>query len=203
MRFGSLAAVVEADAADLAPHLGGRTDAGELLTSAKALIRAAMFERVVRSPIMSADADLNAYLVARLRSLRQELLLAIFADTDRGFIAEEVIALGEVCSVSCHPRTLFTRALALDSRAILLVHNHPSGSPEPSEHDVRSTERLARQAEMLDIELIDHLIVGGPSVLSMRRAGLLGGAQINSPSARHHEPRNASPHAPRQRRPDR
>jgi DNA repair protein RadC len=144
-----------------------------MISAAQALVQAGLRESIARSPLRAQDAALHRYLIARLSGLRQEVLLAFFADQNGGFLAEETIATGDRGAIEWRPRTLFARALALDARAFLLVHNHPSGSVRPSAEDLRATAAVINQSRALEIDLIDHMIVAGTSIFSMRAAGHL------------------------------
>lgn len=115
---------------------------------------------------------LSARLLATMRNLTEERLVAIFADCKGSVIAEETIADGSRATVLLSPRQVFRKALNLDARGILLIHNHPSGSAEPSLLDIESTRKLARQAVDLGLILIDHLVVGAQEVTSMKSRGL-------------------------------
>lgn len=99
-----------------------------------------------------------------------ERLLAVFAGGERQFLAAEVLGRGNGHTVCCSWRHLFTRALAHDSRAVLLAHNHPSGVAKPSPNDLTVTRQFERMAGLLDISLIDHLIVAGGRMHSVCKA---------------------------------
>lgn len=101
----------------------------------------------------------------------RESLLVLFADREYRLLAAEWIGQGSLTSVRCTWRSLFAQALAHDSRAILIAHNHPSGSVAPSAVDLAATQQIARMAGLLGIQLLDHLIVAGSAVHSMRAAG--------------------------------
>lgn len=102
-----------------------------------------------------------------------ERLLAVFAGPQRQFLAAEVLGQGTCEAIRCSWRHLFARALAHDSRAVLLAHNHPSGCPQPSAADLTATRQIERMANLLGIQLIDHLIIAGDNAYSMRSAGQL------------------------------
>lgn len=110
-------------------------------------------------------------LIADAFTSEQESLLVLFADRQHRLLQAEWMGQGSVSIVRCSWRALFARALALDSRAILLAHNHPSGSAAPSSADLAATQQVVRMAGLLAIELIDHLIVARGLVHSMREAG--------------------------------
>jgi DNA repair protein RadC len=114
-----------------------------------------------------------SYLLMTMGQLPEERMLAVFADADGFVIAEEIIAEGDTAHVLVTPRRVFTRALNLDARKILLAHNHPSGCAEPSAMDIEQTRLLGRQAAGLGLEIEDHLIIGASTVTSMRDRGVL------------------------------
>lgn len=165
----SLRNVVNADVNRLTCILGGQKAAAQLVVAAKGLIDASFTEVLTAGPLCANDKHLLKYLGRRMKGRRQETLLALFADQNCHFIREEELGIGSAWSVAVRPRTLFGRALALDARSILLVHNHPSGEARASESDINSTRNLVQQAKQLDISIIDHLIVGGSQIYSMKK----------------------------------
>jgi DNA repair protein RadC len=84
-----------------------------------------------------------------------------------------VLSIGSLNSSIVHPREVFREAIRHAAASVLLVHNHPSGEPTPSEDDVEMTQRLARVGETVGIEVLDHVIIGGKSHFSFREAGIL------------------------------
>ncbi|WP_228243356.1 JAB domain-containing protein [Porphyrobacter sp. GA68] len=99
--------------------------------------------------------------------------MTVFAGSQRQFFAAEVLGQGNCKAIRCSWRHLFARALAHDSRAVLLAHNHPSGNPQPSAADLTATRQIGRMANLLGIHLIDHLIIAGDNAYSMRGGGQL------------------------------
>jgi DNA repair protein RadC len=85
----------------------------------------------------------------------------------------ELVSLGTLSNVLIHPREVFTRAVAVRSASILVVHNHPSGDCEPSNDDITITERLVKAGKLLDINVLDHLILTDSDYYSFREQGLL------------------------------
>lgn len=108
-----------------------------------------------------------------MQNLREEQMVAIFADAEGYVICEEVVAEGEAGHVSVTPRRILGRAMKLDARRILLAHNHPSGCATPSLLDIEYTRLLADQAAHFGIVMEDHLIVGRGYVASMKQLGLI------------------------------
>lgn len=109
----------------------------------------------------------------RLGTLAQEALFLAYLDRAGAFLGEELITGGTSCSLGIQYRLLFERAFRRGAARLVLAHNHPSGSAEPSELDIRSTRGLQALAVPMEVELVDHLIVGGREVFSMRAAGLV------------------------------
>jgi DNA repair protein RadC len=132
-----------------------------------------MRERIERFPVDSGDPNLLQYLIATFAGLQEEHLLVLFLDGRGHFLAEERWLSAMPNRLELRPSSIFRRAVMLGSRRLVLVHNHPSGVAEPSREDVATTALIAADASRLDIELVDHLVVGGNHVVSMKRAGLL------------------------------
>lgn len=97
-----------------------------------------------------------------------EHLHAIFLDADRGFLADRRIGSGDGTGLALRMRALFTMALQIGSRSLIIAHNHPSGDCRPSANDIAATRRMAAIAAALDIELLDHLIITPDRAYSMR-----------------------------------
>lgn len=172
-RFGSLARIVHASE----PELRQSADPGETwvdtLVMARQLVLDGMREDVVRTKLGDHPQALISYLLARMQGLREEQMLAVFADATGYIISEEVIAEGESGHVLVTPRRILGRAMKLDARRIVLAHNHPSGCAKPSDLDIKYTRLLADQAVHLGLVIEDHLIVGRGYVESMKQLGFL------------------------------
>ena len=115
---------------------------------------------------------------AEMRMLRKESLRVLLLDTRYRFLGFEEVSLGSVNESIAHPRDVFRPAVIASAYAVIVVHNHPSGDPSPSQTDHSLTRRLAEAAELLQIKLLDHIIVGapgdaGPGYFSFKEAGVL------------------------------
>lgn len=108
-----------------------------------------------------------------LRHEKQEKVLLLLLNSKNVLIREEVVTIGTVNTALCSPRDIFMRALQAGASNILVMHNHPSGDPLPSEEDIRLTRRLAEIGNLMEIHLLDHVIVGDRCFFSMQEAGLL------------------------------
>lgn len=105
-------------------------------------------------------ASIADYYMERLRHEDQEVLLCMMLDTKNQLLGEKEITRGTVNATMISPRELFLAALQFRAVHILLVHNHPSGIPEPSGDDITVTRQIRRAGEMLGITLLDHIIIG-------------------------------------------
>lgn len=172
-RFGSIGAITDADEAELRQCVLYGEQWIDSFLGMRQLYLDGLRERVIRTRLNSEDRDLRTYLFSSLRSLKAERLVAIFADEAGYVIREEVIADGATTHIVLSPRHIFQRALALNSRRILLAHNHPSGSSTPSKTDIEQTRKLAAQAQGLGIAIDDHMVIGLHSISSLRELGFL------------------------------
>jgi hypothetical protein len=113
------------------------------------------------------------YCRLHLASERRELFAALFLDGQHAVIAFEVMGVGTLTQTSVYPREMVLAALGHEAAAVALVHNHPSGSVQPSRADQHLTATLKHALSFVDVRVLDHLIVGGVGVLSMAEQGLL------------------------------
>lgn len=113
------------------------------------------------------------YYMEQLRHEEQECMICMMLDTKNQLIGEKLISKGTVNASLVSPRDLFLLALQYHAVHILLVHNHPSGDPTPSQADVLLTERIKHAGILMDIELLDHIIIGDCKYNSFRELGLL------------------------------
>ena len=122
---------------------------------------------------LQAPDDVKKYLRLQLANERRELFGVLFLDSQNRAIAFEVMFVGTVYQTSVYPRDVAMAALRHDAVAVLLVHNHPSGSVQPSRADEHLTTTLKHALSVVDVRVLDHMIVGGAAVLSMAEQGLM------------------------------
>lgn len=137
------------------------------------MARRHLLEGLQRDTVFNNPADVRQYLKARLRDYRREVFLCLFLDTQHRVIACEELFQGTLDASSVYPRDVVQRALALNAAALIFAHNHPSGIAEPSQADQHITIRLRDALALVDIRVLDHMVVGDGSVLSMAERGLL------------------------------
>jgi DNA repair protein RadC len=121
----------------------------------------------------SAIQPLEAKCDQDVRELKKECFFVVCLDQKNRLIGEEQISEGTLTEALVHPREALAPAVRCSAAAVALVHNHPSGDPAPSRADKAVTKRLRDAAELLDIRLLDHVIVGDSAYFSFSEAGLL------------------------------
>jgi DNA repair protein RadC len=172
-RFGSYANVISASVPDLLTVEGlGEAGVAALKIVQASAQRLAKAEVLYR-PVLSNWDRLMEYLQAVLAREKVEQFRVLFLDNRNRLLADEQQAQGTVNHTPVYPREIVKRALELHATAIILVHNHPSGDPSPSEDDILMTRDIKQAASALSIVLHDHVIVGNGQWLSFRKTGFL------------------------------
>lgn len=118
-------------------------------------------------------ADIVNYYVEDLRHMEQEQLHIMLLNTKGVLIRELLVSQGTVNSTVASPREMFIEALRYHAVNVIMVHNHPSGDPSPSQDDVRLTDRVKAAGNLIGIQLIDHIIIGDGSYVSFKERGIL------------------------------
>lgn len=113
------------------------------------------------------------YLQVLMSRYEREIFGSLFLDTKNRVISFDEIFHGTINVANIHPREVVKRALVLNAAAVILVHNHPSGDPSPSDADKKITIELREALKLIDVAVIDHIVVGTSMCVSMRELGLL------------------------------
>lgn len=172
-RFGSLAGVFNADPGALSRHPGmGETSAAALKIVALAAGRMARQE-VREKPVLSSWQALIDYLTIDMAHLTHERVRVLYLDTKNRLVLDDLVTDGSLDEAAIHPREIVKKALDVGAAALILVHNHPSGSPEPSRADVQITNRIAEAGRLLGIVVHDHVIIGKEGHVSLKAKGLV------------------------------
>jgi len=108
-----------------------------------------------------------------LQDRASEEFYSLYLNTKNRIIGIEMISRGTLNASLIHPREVFKGALLANANCIMLAHNHPSGNPEPSNADKQVTSILVKAGKLLDVQVLDHIIVGDESYFSFRESGLL------------------------------
>ena len=120
-----------------------------------------------------APSSVAAYYMERLRHEKRETVFLVLLDSKGRLLREVTVSTGTVNASLVSPREVFLEALKAEAVGMVLLHNHPSGDPSPSEEDKSITRRIRQGAELLDLTLLDHLIIGDCRYFSFLEAGLL------------------------------
>ncbi len=122
---------------------------------------------------MADAASIAEYFMERLRHEEQEHLYSLMLDAKNRYLGEQLITRGTGNSTLVSPREIYIEALRRQALGVVLIHNHPSGDPSPSDYDIDVTERMFVSGEMIGIPLMDHIIIGDQEYFSFREQGLL------------------------------
>lgn len=181
-RFGSLAAVLAAPveaivAVKAEDSRGKRTGLGVEtaldLTALHEVARRIALEEPAKRPVISSWTALLAYVRLALQHEPREQFRALYLDNRNQLILDEIQNRGTVDHAPVYPREVVRRALELSAKAMILVHNHPSGDPTPSRADIEMTRQVVTAAHALGLEVHDHLVVGREGVASFKQLGLM------------------------------
>ena len=123
--------------------------------------------------VLHSPDGVKNYLRLHLANERRELFGVLFLDSLNRVIAFEVMFVGTTSQTSVYPREVAMAALQHDAAAVVLVHNHPSGSVQPSRADEHLTQTLKHALALVDVRVLDHMIAGGAAVLSMAEQGMM------------------------------
>ena len=172
-RFGSLAAVLNAAPGALLQVKGmGETSVGALKSVALAARRMARNE-VQAKPVLGSWQALLDYLTIDMAHLTVERVRVLYLDTRNRLVLDNHVGDGSIDEAAIHPREVIRKGLDIGATALILVHNHPSGNPEPSRADIEITRRIAEAGRLLNIVVHDHVIVGREGHVSLKSKGLI------------------------------
>ncbi|HXT12774.1 MAG TPA: DNA repair protein RadC [Candidatus Angelobacter sp.] len=160
VKYGSLHALARATVDDLKREAGVGPDKAATLVAAFALARRMEKERLDESPILDTPETVVSFLRETNRVKSVEEFQVLLLNTRKRLIRADVISHGLLDTILVHPRDVFKSAIAANASAIILVHNHPSGDPMPSDADVKVTRDLIRAGQLLKIEVVDHIVIG-------------------------------------------
>lgn len=159
-RFGSLGAMARASVDDLQCIRGIGRDKAVTLVAAFTLASKMAEELQRESPVLDNPETIAALLREQNRTKNVETFQILMLNVRRKLIRVEQVSQGLLDTILVHPREVFQSAIAARAAAIVLVHNHPSGDPTPSEADIKVTRDLIRAGQLLKIEVLDHVILG-------------------------------------------
>lgn len=181
-RFGRLESLARASLADIRSIRGIGLDKAIAVKAAFTLAQRMAREMAAESPLLDTPERVADLLREDNRLYEVECFQVVLLNTRRRLMRIERLSQGTLDTLLVHPREVFRPAIASGAAAIVVVHNHPSGDPTPSEQDIKVTRDLIRAGQLLKIEVLDHVILGrrtperGHDFVSLRELGYFAGS---------------------------
>ncbi len=172
-KFENLKGIAEASVEELSQVRGiGIAKAAQIKAAFELSSRLDGYAQTGAKTVVKTPEDMIRVVGGRLRDKKKEYFLALLLDTRNQLIKVAEISVGSLDSSIVHPREVFKEAISASAAAVIFAHNHPSGDAEASPDDIELTKRLAEAGELVGIEVLDHIIVGGKKYSSLKRKGL-------------------------------
>ena len=172
-RWQGVGGLLDAPVRDLVNEPGLGPAKAAQLKAALALAERHALDVLRRADTLTSPAHCARFLRIRLRRREREVFGVVFLDSQHRVIEYEELFQGTIDGTSVYPREVVRAALRHNAAAVILAHNHPSGVAEPSQADVRITERLRQALALIDVRVLDHLVVGDQDVVSLAERGML------------------------------
>lgn len=173
-RFGSLSGVFGEPPSSLTRVRGVGSRLASRLAAARELAgRLRTNEKRAPRLYLTGPEDVADMFMREMAALDREHFRAVLLNTKNRILGVRTISIGSLNASIVHAREVFKAAVAESAQAIVLVHNHPSGLPEPSTEDIVVTERLAEAGRILGIEVLDHIVLGSQGFVSLKEMGHL------------------------------
>ena len=170
-RFGSLRAMLDATPEEFDGVRGvGPAKRAQMLAIME-LARRALAEKVRERPLIDSPEAVEDYLRLLIGSRPYEVFVCLFLDTRHRLIRSEENSRGSLTRMAVYPREIVRRALSVNAASLIVAHNHPSGAVKPSVSDRQLTRVLRETLALIDVQLIDHLVIGASDTFSFARAG--------------------------------
>ncbi len=172
-RFGGLRPLLECSSREFCQARGLGLAKFSQLQAVLEMSRRHLAETLNREHVLNSSEAVKRYLLAHLRHQNSEVFAAMFTDSQHRLISYEELFKGTIDGADVYPREVVKAALKHNCAAVIFAHNHPSGCAEPSQADVRLTRRLKAALSLVDIDMLDHFVIGDAEVVSMAERGLI------------------------------
>ena len=172
-RYESLQKLFSRSASELTTVKGIGSAKAAILLAAFELVRRIQSQKSVDRPLFKRSADVVKHYLPLMRDLRKEIFKVLLLNRANRFVREVSISEGTLDASIVHPRDVFREALLEPAAGIILIHNHPSWNPNPSEEDLRITKQLVDAGRLLGIKIYDHIILAGENYRSLADEGLI------------------------------
>jgi len=167
-KFGNLSIIAEKSVEAISKHHGiGKDKAATLSAAFEISKRVASQKKWFSNKKITSPEDVAEIFIPLLRDEVKEKFIIICLNSANKIIKHEIISIGNLNSSIVHPREIFKSAIENNSASIILLHNHPSGNPEPSGEDISVTRKIVEAGKIFDIPVFDHIIVAGNEFSSM------------------------------------
>ena len=171
--FGGVAGLLHTGPQALKSIKGLGPAKGAEIVAVLELARRALAAQLKDKPLFTTPQAVREYLQLQLGSRQHEIFAVLFLDSQHRLIALEELFRGTLTQTSVYPREVVIRALALHAASVVLAHNHPSGSAQPSRADETLTHTLKAALALVDVRVLDHFVVTSTQAVSMAELGLL------------------------------
>lgn len=163
---------------NISPHELSKTTGIGLVKAVTVIAGIELGQRVSQKgpeerPVIKCPRDAADLMMAELRYQTKEHFVALLLSTKNHIIARVIISVGSLNASIVHPRELFREAISYSAAAVILVHNHPSGDPMPSQEDINLTKQLIAAGNLLSISVLDHVIIGDGKYVSFKEKGII------------------------------
>ncbi|SFG76436.1 DNA replication and repair protein RadC [Desulfotomaculum arcticum] len=172
-RFGGLKQLLDVSTEELSEFKGmGPAKVAQIRAALELGRRVAMATAWDRPTIKSPE-NAAALVMEEMRHLDREHFWALLLNTKNQVLSREIVSIGTLNSSAIHPRELYKAAIRRSAAGVILVHNHPSGDPTPSQQDIDVTKRLIEAGNIIGINVLDHLVIGDNKFVSFKARGLM------------------------------
>ena len=172
-KFGSLNAVLEADPKELQEINGIGPNNVFGLKLSQTVARRYLADRIIGRDIVTSSDEVYDYLKHNLRDKTQEIFCVLYLNGRNEIISMEELFHGSLTTSVVYPREVVKKTLKQNAAALIFVHNHPSGNPNPSPEDIKITKKLQEAVATIDVKVQDHLIIAGNGFYSFADNNLI------------------------------
>jgi DNA repair protein RadC len=172
-RYESLQKLFSRSPSELTTFKGIGSAKAAILSAAFELVRRIQSQKISDRASFKRSSDVANHYLPLMRDLRKEVFKVLLLNRANRLIKEVFISEGTLDASIVHPRDVFKEALLEPAAGIILIHNHPSGNPSPSDEDLRITKQLVDAGRLLGIKVYDHIILAGETYVSLADQGLL------------------------------
>jgi DNA repair protein RadC len=172
-QYGSIQKLFSRSPSELMRVKGIGSAKAATLSAAFELVRRIQSQKPIDKTPFKRSSDVANHYLPLMRDLRKEVFKVLLLNRANRLVKEITISEGTLEASIVHPREVFREALLEPATGVILIHNHPSGNPSPSEEDLRVTKQLVGAGKLLGIKVYDHIILAGESYRSLADEGLI------------------------------